>query len=891
MRKIFVILFSLLGVTGVLSDQRPERQIDPFEKVNTGQPGGPIITPVNQVLTPLGIQVELFGLRPQTLALSPDGKILATSGKTHEVVLINPDTGDILDRIPLPPEKTADPAAVSTHILEPDSKGQASFTGLIFSRDGRRIYLSNVNGSIKIFALDGEKFKPVRSLSLPKTGLRGREAEIPAGLALSEDGTRLFVVGNMSNRLFELDVETGTVVRAIDVGFAPYDVVLLGQKAYVSNWGGRRPDRDSVTGPAGHGTKVRVDPITFIANEGSVSVVDLSSGHVVSELSVGVHSSAMALSPDRRYLAVANAASDSISVIDTKKDRIAETVSLRWDAGDPFGASPNALAFSASGSDLYVCNGTQNAVAVVTFRPGRSKIRGLIPTGWFPGAIVYDAPRHRLHIANIKGFGSGKRLKPGDPVKFNSHQYFGSVSLIDTPSRSQLAKATTMVLDNMRRAKIEDAFLPPRVKEPARPVPERTGEPSVFKQVVYIIKENRTYDQVLGDMKEGNGNEGLCIFGEKITPNQHKIAREFALLDNTYCSGILSSEGHNWTDAGFSTDYLEKSFAGFPRSYPDGMEPADVDALAYSPAGFIWDLAFKYGKSVRSYGEFTMGHARWKNSARRSRLKFRDIYNDFINRTDLIEIGCVPAIESLRGHIMTNTIGWSLDVPDIFRAAQFITELKQFEERGGFPQLVIICLPNDHTSGTKANMPTPRAHAADNDLAFGQIIEAISKSRFWKDTCIFGIEDDPQDGWDHVSGFRTTAYVVSPYTKRRTVVRDSYNQTSLLRTIELMIGLPPLNQMDASATPMTACFMDSPDLTPFTAVPNQVALDELNPPPKAINDPVLRRDAIVSAGLPLEKADACPEDTLNRILWRAQKGSQALYPAWALTHVRDEDDK
>jgi hypothetical protein len=188
-------------------------------------------------------------------------------------------------------------------------------------------------------------------------------------------------------------------------------------------------------------------------------------------------------------------------------------------------------------------------------------------------------------------------------------------------------------------------------------------------------------------------------------------------------------------------------------------------------------------------------------------------------------------------------------------------------------------------------MPTPRAHAADNDLAFGQIIEAISKSRFWKDTCIFGIEDDPQDGWDHVSGFRTTAYVVSPYTKRRTVVRDSYNQTSLLRTIELMIGLPPLNQMDASATPMTACFMDSPDLTPFTAVPNQVALDELNPPPKAINDPVLRRDAIVSAGLPLEKADACPENTLNRILWRAQKGSQALYPAWALTHVRDEDDK
>jgi hypothetical protein len=239
---------------------------------------------------------------------------------------------------------------------------------------------------------------------------------------------------------------------------------------------------------------------------------------------------------------------------------------------------------------------------------------------------------------------------------------------------------------------------------------------------------------------------------------------------------------------------------------------------------------------------------------------------------------------------MTNTIGWDLSVPDIFRAAQFKKELAAFERTGEFPDLSIFCLPNNHTSGTAAGRPKPGSHVADNDLALGQIIEAISRSRFWSNTCVFVIEDDPQAGWDHVSGFRTTAFVVSPYTKRKTVVRNNYNQTGLLRTIELILGLPPMNQMDASASPMSACFTGHPDFTPSTAVPNRVPLDDLNPSPKAINDSTRRHYALVSAGLPLEKMDACPEDTLNRILWNAMRGSQALYPAWALSSTGDEDD-
>jgi DNA-binding beta-propeller fold protein YncE len=831
-------------------------------------------------------------MRPQAIALSPDGKLLATSGTTHDLVLVDAAGGKILQRVAFPSDKATNAAeTVSSHILKPDREGQLSYTGLVFSRDGQRIYLSNVNGNVKVFerSEDG-KYAPAFSIPLPSTGLSQRQEEIPAGLCLSEDGRRIYIALNLSNRLLEADARTGRRLRLFDTGVAPFDVVVAGSKAYVSNWGGRRPGAGDLTGPAGRGTKTRVDPIRFIASEGSVSIIDLEAGAAVGEIVTGLHTAAMALSPNGRYLAIANAGSDTVSILDTRRDEVIEDISLRIEVGDPLGASPNALVFSPNGKRLYVCNGTQNAVAVVKFRPGKSSVAGLIPTGWYPGAIAFDEGRSRLDVANIKGFGSGRRLKPGEKAKFKSHEYFGSLSIINLPGKTELSRESAVVLENLRRAMIQDAFLPARPNQPARPVPERVGEPSVFKHVVYIIKENRTYDQVLGDMKEGNGSADLCIFGEKFTPNQHKIAREFVLLDNTYCSGIVSSEGHNWATSAFASDYLERSYAGWPRSYPDGMEESDIDALAYSPAGFIWDDALSHGKSIRSYGEFTMGHVAWKDKHKKGKPHFKDIYDDFVNKTGLIQIGSVPAVDSLRGFIMTNTIGWDLSVPDIFRAAQFKKELAAFERTGDFPDLSIFCLPNNHTSGTAAGRPKPGSHVADNDLALGQIIEAISRSRFWSNTCVFVIEDDPQAGWDHVSGFRTTAFVVSPYTKRKTVVRNNYNQTGLLRTIELILGLPPMNQMDASASPMSACFTDHPDFTPYTAVPNRVPLDDLNPSPKAINDSTRRHYALVSAGLPLEKMDACPEDTLNRILWNAMRGSQALYPAWALSSTGDEDE-
>jgi len=854
-----------------------------------------IETPVNQRITPAGVLVELPGLRPNALALSPDGRRLVTAGLTQRLVVINPATGKILQRVRLPADDQFPPAgSVSRSMLQPKEKAKLGFTGLVFSPDGSRIYLANVNGDIKVFGVNPDsKVTSLYSLPLPPANAPLRKAEIPAGIAVSPDGKKLYIAGNLSNHLLELDAATGAVLRTWNVGVAPFDVVLAGHKIYVSNWGGRRPEADSLTGPAGDGMRVRVDARS-IAGEGSISVLDLNSELRApsSELVTGLHACALALSPDGRWLVVANAGSDTLSVIDTRSDQIAETICARQNPADLFGAQPNALAFDKSGKTLFVCNGTQNAVAVFHFQPGNSQLLGLVPVGWFPGAIAYDAKRKEIDVANLKSLPAKvetARSGLGNGVGFNTHQYSGSLSLVPVPSQKELAAFTRTALANMRYPLLTQAALPARLDQPARPVPERVGEPGVFQHVIYIIKENRTYDQTLGDIPQGNGDADLCVFGETVTPNQHKLVRDFVLLDNTYCCSILSADGHQWTDTGIATDYVEREFAGWPRSYPaGGFGEEGRDALAYSPAGFIWNDALAHGKTVCDFGEFTTAHKQWLDSGHKSDPDFLDCYRDFLGGSNAIVYSCEPDIEALRPYLVTNTIGWDLDVPDVWRAAQFIKDLKQFESADNLPNLVIVWLPNDHTSGTAPGSPTPAAQVADNDLGVGQVIEAVSHSRYWKDTCIFAVEDDPQNGWDHVSGYRTTAYVASAYTRRGVVVGTQYNQTSLLRTMELMLGLPPMNQLDATATPMFDCFTNTPDFTPFNAVANQVPLDRMNPDPKKISDARLRKDAYVSARLPLKKEDQCPEDVFNRILWDATKGPQAPYPLWAVKAADDD---
>ncbi|MGH7971919.1 MAG: YncE family protein, partial [Limisphaerales bacterium] len=368
-----------------------------------------VVLPVNQAITPAGKQLELHGLRPQVLALSPDGRILVTSGKTHDLIVIDAEQQCVLQKVPLPGNDVlgSSPGQASSHIIKPDKDEQVSYTGLVFSPDGSRVYMSNVKGNIKVFTVGADhQLKGIGAIAVPHADAPLRKEEIPAGLAISTDGTRLYVVGSLSNRLLEYELPAWKLLRSFDVGAAPYTVVLVGHKAYVSNWAGRRPDAGSLTGRAGRGTVVRVDS-RGVANEGSVSVIDLNSGKPVAEVMTGLHSSALLVTPDGRYVCVANANSDTISVISTSTDKVVETLPIGWRPQDLFGASPDALAMDPSGKTLYVCNATQNAVAVVGFSPGKSrwlgvlplgragnsKLEGLIPTGWFPGAIICDGPR------------------------------------------------------------------------------------------------------------------------------------------------------------------------------------------------------------------------------------------------------------------------------------------------------------------------------------------------------------------------------------------------------------------------------------------------------------------------------------------------------------------
>lgn len=864
------------------------------------QRDGRVVTPVNQILTPYGRQLDLPGMRPQAIALAPSGRLLVTAGKTNELVVVDPESLKVRQRVALPgvvSEARSQPESKQA-VTPTDTEGQLSYTGLVFSPTGDRVYMSDVNGSIKVFRVGtDDSLSPAFAWKLPGASAPRREAEIPSGLAVSADGSRLYVCANLSNQLLELDTESGVVLRSFAVGVAPFDVALVGLNAYVSNWGGRRPGDTDLTGPAGRGTTVRVDSERHIANEGSVSVVDLTAGEVVEELIAGLHASGLAKSAAHRFLVCCNAASDNITVIDTDANTVVATVWAKPSPADLLGAGPNAAAFDAAGERLYVANGSQNAVAVFHFRadnPRETMLLGMIPVGWYPGALLIDDARRRVVTANVKGLPEqpiphSEGSEP-DAKGFNSHHYFGSLSVFGMPDDEELPALSERVSRNLRAPRLTAAQLPPRPNQPPRAIPERVGEPSPIKHVVYIIKENRTYDQIFGAFGRGNGDPSLCIFGRGVTPNHHKIARDFVLLDNTYCCGILSADGHQWSTTAYSTDYMEKSFAGFPRSYPDGMGVDENDALAYAPTGFLWDNAVKHGVSIRNYGEFMGPSVRWRDKSKAGTPDFMSCYRAWKFKTGDVVFGCWPSVETLRAFSPLDYVGWEMAVPDQFRADFVLRELAEYEKRGEYPQLVIICLPNDHTSGTSPGCPTPAACMADNDLAFGRILEGLSQSKFWDEMAVFAIEDDPQAGWDHVSGYRTIAFCASPYAKRGAVISTQYNTTSILRTIEQILGLPPMNQFDASATPMFDCFVDVADESPYNAAPALVPLDQMNPEPAAIGDPMLREDAIVSASLNFREIDRAPEDVLNRILWRAVRGSGVAYPEWAISAVTEDDD-
>jgi hypothetical protein len=455
-----------------------------------------------------------------------------------------------------------------------------------------------------------------------------------------------------------------------------------------------------------------------------------------------------------------------------------------------------------------------------------------------------------------------------------------SVSVIRVPEKKETKAYTDTViaLNDLSRATL--AREKPRAGIEPKPVPDRIGEPSVFKHVVYIIKENRTYDQILGDMKQGDGDPALCVYGAEVTPNTHKLSEEFMLLDNFYVSGKCSAEGHQWTDASIVTDYIEKNMRAWFRSYPH----VQTDALVYSPTGFLWDNAMANGKKVKIYGEAAVPVFPKKTT-------WTDNYKSYL-KGEKVEFTNKTTIDPVRKILSENYPSFgNHEFPDVLRADIFLKDLKSYEAMEGdqLPELMIVALPNDHTGGTRPDLPTPRAMVADNDLALGRIIEAFSNSRFWENTVIFVVEDDSQGGWDHVSAYRTVAMVISAWSRLKTTNHTFYAQPSVVRTIEQILGLPPMNIQDAIANPMTDCFISKPDKTPYSAVPNNIPLDEMNPQLTSLNGRALHfaRKSLLPE---FDGIDSGNDDLLNRILWFASKGNTPYPSKYAGATGSDEDE-
>jgi YVTN family beta-propeller protein len=843
---------------------------DEQDRLKVGvQPDGRIVVPTNQILKPAGKQITFPG-RPVDLALDQDGKVLVVKNM-RSLVFIDLMSERIFQTLALPEGGNPRPGF--------------SVVGLVVHKN--RVYASDAQNLVRIAIRrnDGsyEWARQHIELEKPKVG----KLVHPAGLAMMGDD-KLWVCSTRGNHVQLVDLATNKVEQVVDVGVAPYMPVVASENhVFVSNWGGDPPKEGDPQAKTSD-TPIKVDPRTSIASEGTLSLLRKVDGKwkLAQSVPVGLHPCALLDTPLMLY--VANANSDTVSVLDKVKSEVCETINCRPTGRLPFGSGSNALAIDPKQPFLYVANGTNNCVAVVRLgakssseppfgnQAVKSEVVGLIPTGWYPGAVLVSKDGKKIFVANIKGHGSLSQPRPDDRGK-NTHDHLGSVSIIDTPDAAQLARYTQEVNKNNRLAYSLAGLEKPRSDAKPLPVPERHGEPSVFKHVIYVIKENRTYDQVFGALKEGNGDPNLVLFGEEVTPNHHALARQFTLFDNFYCSGVLSADGHNWVNEAYVTDYLERSFGGWTRSYPDD----GTDPLAQPATGHLWDNAFAHKKTVYNFGEYVTNEYP-------KGVTWTDFYNDYKSGEFKLKVPSKATVKALEPVTHPGYPWFPCHMPDVYRARLFTDELRKWEQAGTMPNLVYVTLPCNHTEGTRPEYPTPRAMVADNDLALGQIVEAVSKSKFWKETCILVVEDDPQNGFDHVDAHRTVAFAISPYTKRRFVDHTNYNQTGMVKTIELILGLPPMNQLDLSATAMRDCFQATPDLTPYAAVPNRIPLDEMNKPLSQLSGKALYW-AKKSLELNLDEGDKADEDTLNRILWHAVRGYDTPYPERFAGRKREED--
>jgi DNA-binding beta-propeller fold protein YncE len=806
---------------------------------------GSVVLPNQWSLRPVGRQIPLGDL-PVNIAVHPDGRfaaVLHSGYSAHEIRIVD----------------LALAQTVSTN------KIHEAFYGLEFTRDGKALYCSGAGDEI-VHAFDFQNGELVnhREIRLREPKQRG----VPAGLAIDSAATRLFVANVWGHRVSRIDL--GADPRISDIPLSS-NLTALGSAPVI-------PSTDFETAAA----EKRAEAALYTLNpadtfpyacridekrqrlyvslwaQASVAVVDLKSGQALVQWPVQDHPCEMVLTRSGRFLFVANASRNTVTVVDTDAGRPIETIWAALYPQSPPGSTPNSLALTPDERTLFVANADNNLIAVFDVStPGKSRSLGFIPAGWYPTSVRVTPDGKRLLIANGKGIIPKNNLlgpQPGLVGRTNTTTEFigglfkGTMSVVDLPPRDRFEKQLAIYTAQAYRCSPLNTTAAGAVMRSARhPIPQAPGERTPIKYCLYIIKENRTYDQVLGDMPQGNGDPQLCLFPEGTTPNFHQLAREFVLLDNFYVEGEVSADGHEWTMGAYATDFVEKMW---PMSYghnSSGKFPYPSEGnfpIAAGAGGYLWDRAREAGISYRSYGEFVTS-PRGTNQPGR------------------------PKVKALEGHCDPWYYTFDMNYSDLKRAERFIAELHRFESEGDMPRLQILRLPNDHTHGTTAGFRTPKAYVAENDLALGRVVEALSRSKFWPQLAVFVVEDDAQNGPDHVDAHRTTAFVVSPYTKRGVVDSTLYSTSSMLRTMELILGLKPMSQFDAAAIPMFNSFQSIPDLRPYTTRPANVDLEERN----------AKKAWGGHLKMNFTREDAVDDLLLNEVIWRSIKGAGNPMPA------------
>jgi len=857
---------SNVGSATAAAAQKQAEAVDTETPVRSVPDPGAITT--NQTITPAGVQ-SVFESRVYGTAFgaSSNEVYAATSSRTGAIVYrMDWASNKVLEEL-----KTASYPGMQSITYDADSK-TLLMTGL---------------GKLGVeLVRTWNEARPTAQTILGKNEVGG-VAVSPRGAT----GTRYAVVAlTFDDEAAIVDMATGAVLDKVKTGIAPFGVTIDASNttAYVSNWGGRFPkpsDRTATTGESPTADHIVIDA-RGVAASGTVSRIDLKSGRETGEIEVGLHPTALALDGKRNLLYVANSNSDTISVIDTTKFKVIGNIPLEPFARAVAGIAPEAMVLTRDGGHLYVACAGINAVAVMELENGRMKIEGLIPTGWYPDAIALSPDEKYVSVSTLLGVGSGWKNAPIDPTGKNwpkerspsnryVHSYRGTIHVFAVPDREQLLRYSEAVAVNnhLQLKSSADKMEVAEHSTTPMPVPIRAGDPSPIQHIVYIIKENRSYDQFFGGLGKGNGDPSLQTYGDDVIPNQRKLVRDYVLLDNFYANGGNSADGHQWVTQASETDYTYwPGYGG--RSYPsDGEDP-----MADANSGFIWNAMAAAHKSFDDFGEYAGGGINGSNpppSKKIIRSEMLEAYKNGSNFEGMFS-DAAPTV-SVNPYLEKNYPSWTLDVPDVVRARILINRMHQWESADNMPNLVMVQLPSDHTAGTTPGFSTPRACIADNDYAVGLIVDGFSHSKFWASTLILIVEDDAQAGPDHVDGHRTVALAISPYIKRGAIDSTFYSQTSMVKTIELILGLKNMSLFDLIANDMRNSFQDKPDLTPYKAIEPEYSIYTVSPPLKALNGQA-KLDALASMRMNFKVPDAAPTEKLNHILWRDVEGDKVSYP-------------